>query len=104
MLSTEPPRPAAPIAGAVVSASVEEVHWKAETTAVTNGAPTNGTNRAHSNGTTTDAPGAPEAPSATADAPIAGESAADAPALVPGEIDVESEVPPKKRRWFRRNK
>jgi hypothetical protein len=97
-----------------VSAAVEEVRWRAETTSPplgvqgagaqtngTNGAQTNGTNGTHANGTT-DTDAASEAP--TTETPVAGEPVADAPSLPPAEIEVTPEVPPKKKRWFRRNK
>ena len=116
MMPTAPPRAAAPVAGTVVSASVEAVRWRAETTSVNPSAPTNGTNGTSTQGTngthangTADAAASAAAPEAapetpTTEAPVAGEPVADAPSLLPGEIDIEFEMPPKKKRWFRRDK
>jgi len=102
MVTPGPPRAAAPVAGTIVSASVEEVRWRAEPTHGngTIGAATNGTNGTHANGTADAA--APEAP--TTEAPVAGEPAANAISLPPSEVELPPGKPPKKKRWFRRNK
>ena len=73
-----------------------------------NGVPgghSNGTNGVHANGTS-DAPvaGAPVVASPDAATPVAAPAANDtgdaAPEPLPGEIDIELEMPPKTRRWF----
>jgi hypothetical protein len=88
-----------------VSASVQEVRWRAETTTVGSG--TNGTqNGAHTNGTHTNGTAeaaVPEGSTEVEDANVGGEP--DAAPRPTGEIDLEVVVPPKKKRWFsRRNK
>jgi hypothetical protein len=80
-----PPRPTAPVVGTVVTARLEEVHWRAEVPPGTNGTTSNGTNGTHANGT-----GSTEA-STTPDAPGADEAPASPPA---------PPAPTTRRRWF----
>ena len=98
MIPAPPSRTTTAVGGTVVSASVQEVRWRAETTTVRSGTASPGTNGTATNGTHTNGTAeaaAPEASTEVEDATVGGE---------PEATDTEVVAPPKKKRWFRRNK
>ena len=109
MIPAPPSRTATAVGGTVVSASVQEVRWRAETTTVGSGTASSGTNGAHTNGTHNGKRHPHQRDRRSCGARgvrsrrrhIGGEPDAARPT---GEIDIEVVAPPKKKRWFRRTK